>query len=114
MQERHNSQRAVEALELRRGSGLVSESHTGCTEGFSGAENYKENAMKTTNSITKFSALESVMKFKLSLLCHSLNAEKLEFYYTFQGTEFGNGICSFHSIFFTVFCPRKPFCAPCA
>jgi len=39
--------------------------------------------------------------------------EKFEFHYTFQGTEFGNGICSFHSIFFTVFCPRKPFCAPC-
>ena len=39
--------------------------------------------------------------------------EKFEFYYTFQGTEFGNEISSFHSIFFIVFCPRKPFCAPC-
>jgi len=53
------------------------------------------------------------MKFKLFLLCHSLNAERFEFHYTFQGTEFGNGISSFHSIFFIVFCPRKPFCAPC-
>jgi len=88
--------------------------HTGCTEGFSGTENYKENAVKTRNSITKFSTLESVMKFKLFLLCHSLNAEKFEFHYTFQGTEFGNGLSSFHSIFFIVFCPRKPFCAPCA
>jgi len=86
---------------------------TGCTEGFSGAENCKENAMKTRNSITKFSTLESVMKLKLFLLCHSLNTEKFEFHYTFQGTEFGNGISSFHCIFFTVFCPRKPFCAPC-
>ena len=38
---------------------------TGCTEGFSGTENYKENAVKTRKSITKFSTLESVMKLKL-------------------------------------------------
>ena len=42
--------------------------------------------------VPSVSALESVMKLKLFLLCHSLNAEKFEFYYTFQGTEFGNGI----------------------
>jgi len=41
------------------------EAYTGYTEGFSGAENCKENAMKTTNSITKFSALKSVIKLKL-------------------------------------------------
>ena len=45
-----------------RGFGAVV---TGCTEGFSGTENYKENAVKTRNSITKFSTLESVMKLKL-------------------------------------------------
>jgi len=39
--------------------------------------------------------------------------EKVEFYYTFQGTEFGNEICSLHNILFTAPCPRKPFCAPC-
>ena len=38
---------------------------TGCTGGFSGAENCKENAMKTRNFITKFSALKSVIKLKL-------------------------------------------------
>jgi len=44
--------------------------------------------MKTRNFITKFSALKSVITLKLFLLCHSLSAEKFEFYYTFQGTEF--------------------------
>jgi len=53
--------------------------------------------MKTRNFITKFSALKSVIKFKLFLLCHSLSAERFEFYYTFQGTKFGNEISSFQA-----------------
>ena len=45
--------------------------HTGCIEGFSGAENCIENAMKITNSISIFYPLKSVMDVKLFLLCHS-------------------------------------------
>ena len=68
--------------------------------------------MKTKNSITKFSALGSVMKLKLFLLCHSLNAEKFEFYYTFQDTEFSNGIFSFHSISLQFSAPETPSVHP--
>ena len=39
--------------------------HTGCIEGFSRAENCIENAMKTTNSITKFYILKGVIKVKV-------------------------------------------------
>ena len=45
--------------------------NTGCIEGFSGAENCIENAMKITNSISIFYPLKSVMDVKLFLLCHS-------------------------------------------
>ena len=38
---------------------------TGCIEGFSRAENCIENAMKITNSITKFYILKSVIKVKV-------------------------------------------------
>jgi len=58
--------------------------------------------------VPSVSALESVMKLKLFLLCHSLNAEKFEFYYTFQGTEFGNGI--FISLQFSA--PENPSVHP--
>ena len=39
--------------------------------------------------------------------------EKFNFHHTFQGTEYANGICNFHSIFYMIFCFRKPFYAPC-
>jgi len=52
------------------------------------------------------------MKLKLFLLCHSLNAEKFEFYYTFQDTEFSNGIFSFHSISLQFSAPENPSVHP--
>ena len=39
--------------------------------------------------------------------------EKFKFNHTFQAIEFANGICSFHCIFYIVFCSRKLFYAPC-
>ena len=69
--------------------------------------------MKTTNSISIFCALKSVMKVKLFLMCLSLFLEKFDFYYTFQGTKYANGICSFYTIFNILFCFKKPFYAPC-
>ena len=38
---------------------------TGCIEGFSGTENCIGNAMKITNSITKFCILKSVIEVKV-------------------------------------------------
>jgi len=52
------------------------------------------------------------MKLKLFLLCHLLNAEKFEFYYTSQDTEFGNGIFSFHSISLQFSAPENPSVHP--
>ena len=56
---------------------------TGCIEEFFEVEKYVENGIKTTNSISIFCALESVMKVKLFLICLSLFLEKFNFYYTF-------------------------------
>jgi hypothetical protein len=39
--------------------------------------------------------------------------EKFEFHYTFQGTKFANEICTFYSIFYTLFCLKKSFYAGC-
>ena len=86
---------------------------TGCTKGFFKVEKYVENGMKTTNSISIFCALKSVMKVKLFLMCLSLFLEKFNFHYTFQGKEYANGICSFYTIFNILFCFKKPFYAPC-
>ena len=61
-------------------------SPTGCIKGFFEVGKSVENDIKTTNPISIFCALKSVMKFKLPLLCHSLFLEKYNFYYTFQGT----------------------------
>jgi len=55
---------------------------TRCIEGFSGVEKYIENAIKITNSFSKFCALESGIKVELFLLCPSLFLKKFDFYYT--------------------------------
>ena len=54
----------------------------------------------------------SVMKIKLFLMCLSLFLEKFNFYYTFQGTKYANGICSFYTIFNILFCFKNPFMHP--
>ena len=89
-------------------------SSTGCIKGFFEAERYVENGIRTTNPISIFYALKSIMKVKLFLMSLSLFLEKFNFYYTFQGTKYANGICSFYTIFNILFCFKKPFYAPCA
>ena len=87
---------------------------TGCIEGFFGTENGKENSIKSTKSISNFCIWKSVKKVKLFLLCHSLFPEKFNFLYTFSDTEIANRFCTFYTIFFTIFCFKKSFYAPCA
>ena len=53
------------------------------------------------------------MKVKLFLMCLLLFLEIFNFHYTFQGTKYPNGICSFYTIFNILFCFKKPFYAPC-
>ena len=55
----------VRKLRLRHPIGCPTSLLTGCIEGFSRAENCIENAMKITNSITKFYILKSVIKVKV-------------------------------------------------
>ena len=86
---------------------------TGCIKGFFEAEKYVENGIKTTDSISIFCALKSVIKVELFLMCLSLFLEKFNFHYTFQGKKYANGICSFYTIFDILFCFKKPFYAPC-
>jgi hypothetical protein len=39
--------------------------------------------------------------------------EKFKFNYTFQGAKFANKICTFYSIFYTLFYIKKSFYAGC-
>jgi hypothetical protein len=43
---------------------------TACIEGFFGVEKGIENAIKSTNFISKFCTLKSIIKLKLFPLCH--------------------------------------------
>jgi hypothetical protein len=92
---------------------MVREWITACIEGFFDVKKGVENAIKSTNFISKFCTLKSVIKLKLFLLCHSLFLEKFEFNYTFQGAKFANKICTFYSIFYTLFYIKKSFYAGC-
>jgi hypothetical protein len=87
--------------------------YTACIEGFFDVKKGIENAMKSTNFMSKFCTLKNVIKLKLFLLCHSLFLEKFEFNYTFQGAKFANEFCTFHSIFYTLFYIKKSFYAGC-
>ena len=86
---------------------------TGCIKGFFEVEKYVENGIKTTNSISIFYALKSIMKVKLFLMSLSLFPEKFNFHYTLQGTKYAHGICSSYAMFNILFCFKKPFYAPC-
>ena len=86
---------------------------TACIEGFCDVKKGVGNAIKSTNFISKFCTLKSVIKLKHFLLCHSLFLEKFEFDYTFQGAKFANKICTFYSIFYTLFYITKFFYAGC-
>ena len=72
VQESFNSSKKVEGTD-----------NTACIEEFFEAEKGIENAIKSTNFISKFCTLKSVMKLKLFLLCYSLFLDKFEFNYTF-------------------------------
>jgi len=68
--------------------------------------------MKITNSISKFCILKSVMNVKVFWESWMAQQEKFNFHYTFQGTKFANGICNFHSIFYTLSALENPSMHP--
>jgi hypothetical protein len=100
---------------LRKSEGRVQKlaQHTACIEGFFDVKKGVENAIKSTNFISNFCTLKSVIKLKLFLLCHSLFLEKFEFNYTFQGAKVANKSCTFYCIFYTLFYIKKSFYAGC-
>jgi hypothetical protein len=97
---------------INAGKGTVA--ITACIEGFFDVKKGVENAIKSTNFISKFCTLKSVIKLELFSLCHSLFLENFEFNYTFQGAKFANKICTFYGIFYTLFYIKKSFYAGCA
>jgi hypothetical protein len=92
---------------------LILLTHTAHIEGFFEVEKGIENAIKSTNFISKFCTLKSIIKLKLIPLCHSLFLEKFEFNHTPQGTKSANKTCTFYGIFYTLFYLKKPFYAGC-
>ena len=57
--------------------------------------------------------MKSVIKVILFQEQWMAQQEKFKFHYTFQGTKYANGICSFYIIFNRLSYFKKPFYAPC-